>query len=79
MKSLVYILPSKEVSIDTQIVETCASSLRELFFHSESVEEYNSLLEVFVNKVSQVTCFSEKDIRKFFPTGFELFTKYTQE
>jgi hypothetical protein len=79
MKSLVYILPSKEVSIDTQIVETCASSLRELFFHSESVEDYNSLLEVFVNKVSQVTCFSEKDIRKFFPTGFELFTKYSQE
>jgi len=80
VKSLSYILPSKEVSIDTQIVETCVSSLRELFMYcitdieSHCYSTYrNKMIKVLVKK----TCFHREDLEKYFPTWEKMLDEFS--
>ncbi|APG76888.1 hypothetical protein 1 [Beihai picorna-like virus 63] len=76
VKSLSYILPSKEVSLEVQIVETCQSVLRELFFYHDKLDEYNQVRQLFVNTLEKRTSFLKTDLYKLFPTGEELYEIY---
>jgi len=76
VKSLMYILPSKEVSLETQIVETSASALREIFFHCDSPIHYEVFRANFVIRVTEVTGFKKEDVENFFPTGNQLLDQY---
>jgi hypothetical protein len=48
MKSIVYYLPSKNISVEDQMLSSCISALRELFFHHHE-EDYNTLREDFAH------------------------------
>jgi hypothetical protein len=76
VKSLSYNLPSTEVTIETQTIETMCSMLRELFFYCVSIEEYEIIRKKFANVASLRTTYELKDILKYFPTGVDLFEQY---
>ncbi len=78
VKSLSYILPSKEVGLEVQLVETCQSALRELFFHCESVEEYDAKRQQFISVLLKYTEFTCDDLEKLFPLGVILKDQYKQ-
>jgi hypothetical protein len=76
VKSLTYILPSKEVSLDEQLVQTCQSALRELFFYFNNAEEYNSKRAQFIELLVKKTQFTLNDLELLFPKGEELKIQY---
>jgi hypothetical protein len=76
VKSLTYILPSKEVDTDTQIIETCQSTLRELFFYCQSVEEYDEIRLKFINILLNYTRYNTEDLNILFPFGANLKLQY---
>jgi hypothetical protein len=67
MKSIVYYLPSKSVSKEEQLIDSCVSALRELFFHLAE-EEYHLRRLAFADAVSDVFERESSDILKVFPT-----------
>jgi hypothetical protein len=67
MKSIVYYLPSKSVSKEEQLIDSCVSALRELFFHL-SEEEYHLRRLAFADAVAEVFERNSSDILKVFPT-----------
>jgi hypothetical protein len=67
MKSIVYYLPSKSVSKEEQLIDSCVSALRELFFHLTE-EEYHLRRLAFADAVSDVFERKSSDILKVFPT-----------
>lgn len=67
MKSIVYYLPSKSVSKEEQLIDSCVSALRELFFHLAE-EEYHLRRLAFADAVSDVFERKSSDILKVFPT-----------
>lgn len=57
VKSLLYVLPSKEISVKQQVFETYLSMLRELFFYCDSEPEFNNYREKMINHLSQLGFF----------------------
>jgi hypothetical protein len=78
VKSLTYILPSREVSIEVQIIETCQSVLREYFFYCETVEEYDHKRTQFINILLNHVELSSEDLDKLFPRGANLKYQYEE-
>jgi len=76
VKSLTYILPSKEVDQDTQIVETCGSVLRELFFYYEDLVEYDLKRQQFIDILLKYVEYTRDDLEKCYPKGIELKREY---
>lgn len=76
VKSLSYILPSKEVGLDVQIIETCQSVLREYFFYCNSVDEYEAKRTQFINVLLNYVEFTRVDLEKLFPRGANLKFQY---
>lgn len=76
VKSMSYILPSREVSMEVQIIETCQSVLREYFFYCESVEEYEQKRTQFIATLLKHVEFSQEDLEKLFPRGANLKYQY---
>jgi hypothetical protein len=54
VKSLSYLLPV-DVSEEEQIIQTCESVYRELFFYADSLEEVNKFRKKFLSSLSQIT------------------------
>jgi hypothetical protein len=53
MKAICYYLPSREVNVEDQMIDSCASALRELFFH-HTQEEYFELRLKFAKRASEL-------------------------
>jgi hypothetical protein len=66
MKSIVYYLPSKSVSVEEQLVDSCVSALRELFFW-ETEPNYEILRHEFASVAAEVLDLEMEDILKVFP------------
>jgi len=77
MKSLCYYLPSKEITPEDQLVQTCMSALTELFFHSKTQSEYDEYRNKFIHKLSDLTRFSVSDLEPLFKTWDLLLEKYS--
>jgi len=77
MKSLCYYLPSKMITPEDQLVQTCNSALRELFFHCDTESEYDSYRIKFINILTQRTILSSEDLSPFFPIWNDLVEKLT--
>jgi hypothetical protein len=78
MKSLCYYLPSKEISSEDQIVQTCMSALNELFFHCDEQSTYDTYRRKIINKLTDLTRFSISDLEPLFKTWDTLLDKYSQ-
>jgi len=76
VKSLTYVLPSTEVSVETQTVETMISVLRELFFYCDSVNQYNHYRFKFLKVVCAKTTYIREEAEKIFPTAEQLLEAY---
>lgn len=76
LKSLMYVLPSKVVSVDVQVVETMSSVLRELFFHYDTIAEYDDMRKAFIDLGALRLNKSRKDLEQFFPKGIDLYAQY---
>ena len=74
MKSIVYYLPSKSVSKEDQLIDSCVSALRELFFHL-SEPEYHIRRLLFAEVVGRVFERNSSDILKVFPSFEEIRTQ----
>uniref|UniRef100_A0AB39A3A1 RNA-dependent RNA polymerase n=1 Tax=Perinereis wilsoni marma-like virus 4 TaxID=3237981 RepID=A0AB39A3A1_9VIRU len=66
MKSIVYYLPSKSVSKEDQLIDSCVSALRELFFHLRE-EEYNDRRLKFAAVIEKIFDRDATDVLKLFP------------
>lgn len=66
-KALAYSLPSKVITADEQILQTCVSMARELFLYA-SREEYAPLRLLFVESLCKVTDYPVNVISNNFPT-----------
>jgi len=66
MKSICYYLPSKSVSKDDQLIDSCTSALRELFFHLEE-DEYHIRRLKFAQICADMFGRDVEDILKVFP------------
>lgn len=71
MKAICYYLPSKEVSMETQMLESCVSVMRELFFYL-SEEEFTKARTDFIETCSQEFGFEPDIIKYKFPTFSEI-------
>jgi hypothetical protein len=78
MKSLCYYLPSKEISPEDQIVQTCVSALNELFFHCDEQGTYDTYRCKIITKLTDLTRFSISDLEPLFKTWDTLLDKYSQ-
>jgi hypothetical protein len=76
VKSLSYILPSKEVDIETQIVETSQSVLREYFFYCSDLKEFEERRQLFISILLKHVSFDIQDLEKIFPKGEDLLEQY---
>lgn len=76
VKSLTHILPSKDVSIDVQIIETLASCLRELFFYCQNIDEFDEYRGKFIVCAEKHTTFRCDEIDRYFPRGNDLLSQY---
>lgn len=66
MKAICYYLPSKQVTRDEQLIDSCTSALRELFFHIEE-EEYEPLRREFATVCSEIFDRERSSILEVFP------------
>jgi len=67
MKAICYYLPSREVNVEDQMIDSCASALRELFFH-HTEEEYFELRLKFAKYASELYDRDQYLILKSFPS-----------
>jgi hypothetical protein len=67
MKSIVHYLPSKNVDAETQLVESCISASRELFFHLKE-PEFKVNRNRFIEILAHVTGFDATSLSNQFPT-----------
>lgn len=77
MKSLCYYLPSKEITPEEQIVQTCISALTELFFHCNEQSTYDTYRRKIIDKLADLTRFSISDLEPLFKTWDSLLDKYS--
>jgi energy-coupling factor transporter ATP-binding protein EcfA2 len=66
MKTICYYLPSKQVTRDEQLIDSCVSAMRELFFHL-SEEEFEIRRQKFALACARVFERSLSDVLKVFP------------
>lgn len=66
MKSICYYLPSKTVSREDQLIDSCVSALRELFFHLPE-DEYDDRRHLFAHICGEIFTLDPIDIIKMFP------------
>jgi len=78
VKSLSWNLPSSEVSIDVQTIETMTSVLRELFFWCDDEDDYNSYRNRFVQVAVKKFNFSEHSITSQFPTYHKILNSLSE-
>jgi hypothetical protein len=76
MKSLCYYLPSKEITPEDQLIQTCMSNLTELFFHCNSKEEFDEYRNKFLEKLADYTRFSISELEPFFKEWDSYLEKY---
>jgi len=67
MKSICYRLPSKVVSEDEQMIDSCTSALRELFFHLTE-EEYAERRQSFAEACAEIYNKDTQRVLSVFPT-----------
>jgi hypothetical protein len=79
MKSLCYYLPSKEITPEEQIVQTCISALTELFFHCDEQSTYDTYRRKIIDKLADLTRFSISDLEPLFKTWDSLLDKYSPQ
>jgi len=77
MKSLCYYLPSKEITPEDQLVQTCNSVMRELLFHCDDGVEYEDYRQKFMQALAETTRFGIEELLPLFPTWIELINKHT--
>jgi hypothetical protein len=77
MKSLCYYLPSKEITPEDQLVQTCNSVMRELLFHCDNEVEYEDYRRKFMQTLSETTRFGIEELLPLFPTWIELINKHS--
>jgi len=65
------------ITPEDQLVQTCNSALRELFFHCDTESEYDSYRIKFINILTQRTILSSEDLSPFFPIWNDLVEKLT--
>ncbi len=68
VKSLTWNLPSSDVSLEVQTIETMTSVLRELFFWCNDEQEYNEYRNKFVDVAVKKFQFQELALNSQFPT-----------
>jgi hypothetical protein len=73
VKSLTWNLPSSDVSLDVQTIETMTSVLRELFFWCDDEVEYESYRSKFIQIAIKKFKFQEFAISSQFPTYYKIF------
>lgn len=77
MKSLCYYLPSKEITPEDQLIQTCNSIMRELLFHCDDEVEYEDYRQKFIRTLAENTRFGVEELLPLFPTWIELINKYS--
>jgi len=71
MKSIVHILPSRNVDMETQLIDSCVSAMRELFFHL-SEKEFEDRRLKFIDALSDHTFAEKATLSNYFPTFLEI-------
>lgn len=71
MKSICYVLPSTNVTQSEQLVDSCVSALRELFFHTPR-GEYDNLRKRFAIRCCDAFGYAIPDLLKRFPSYEEI-------
>lgn len=66
MKAICFYLPSKQVTEADQIISSCVSALRELFFWTPR-DQYDELRVKFASKCSEFYDVEQKEVLKLFP------------
>lgn len=54
VKSLMYVLPSKEISVSQQVFETYLSMLRELFFYCDNESMFNNYRNIMIEHMKEL-------------------------
>jgi hypothetical protein len=67
MKTICYYLPSKEVTQEEQIIDSCVSAMRELFFHLDE-KEFQQRRELFIRTLLKIYDVEEEPLRAKFPS-----------
>jgi hypothetical protein len=76
-KTLLYSLRSKAVSLDTQLIESCGSVLRELYFAIDDEIQYDLLREDFCQKLKNKGA-DIISLKEYFPNYKQLTEKYSE-
>jgi len=71
MKSICYVLPSKSVTLEEQLIDSCTSALRELFFHLD-IEQYAITRANFACQCAKMFRRNQEDIFHVFPRFDEI-------
>jgi hypothetical protein len=66
MKSLLWVLPSKSVSSEKQLVDTTCSALWELFFHTDA-DKFERVRDRLISSVHSVTDMKTEELDAYFP------------
>jgi hypothetical protein len=74
MKSICYYLPSRSVNSRDQLIDSCVSAARELFFHLRS-DEYDQRRWEFAEVIAEIYELQSTDVVKKFPTFEEIRTQ----
>lgn len=67
MKAIVYYIPSRNVSKEDQLIDSCVSALRELFFHTKE-GDYDNLRIRFAIAIHDAFGHPVNEMLKVFPT-----------